>query len=67
MERSHLAGIAKEKVELTDGGGERAAGWGCGSMGVLTPLSDSSHAEKQGSEIPFPDPSFIPCKGALSK
>lgn len=42
-------------------------GGGCGSMQVLTPLSDSSHAEKQGKEIPFPDPSSILSKGALSK
>lgn len=55
--RNHLAGVAKEKVELTKQGG------GGGPIQVLVLVSGSSHSVKKGNGIPFPDLSyFLPKK-----
>lgn len=57
--RSHWAAIAKEKEKLISGG------LGVRFHPFISAFVSSLTCQKQGSEIPFPDPSFIPSKGAL--
>lgn len=58
--KSHWAGIAKEKEKLVNGG------LGVWFHPFISAIVRSLTCQKQGRDIPFPDPSFFPSKGALS-